>query len=80
MELILGDGFFNRFYIFMDLEDHEVGIAKNKQNITMEKIFDLDTGYVWDPLDWTGLIDEQTQSSSSSSNQSFFSFFMKLFG
>lgn len=37
-ELFLGDGFFNRYYTFFDLEKKKVGIAKNKEVIKMEKI------------------------------------------
>jgi len=29
-KLFLGDGFFNRFYTFFDIENRKIGIAKNK--------------------------------------------------
>lgn len=37
-ELFLGDGFFNRYYTYFNLEKREVGIAKNNEVITIEKI------------------------------------------
>jgi hypothetical protein len=37
-ELFLGDGFFNRYYTYFNLEDKQVGIAKNKETISIEKI------------------------------------------
>ena len=33
--IILGDGFFKRYYTFFDLEDREVGIAENKEVLTV---------------------------------------------
>lgn len=36
--IFLGDGFFNRFYTFFDLENSKVGIATNRENITMSDI------------------------------------------
>jgi hypothetical protein len=29
-QLFLGDGFFNRYYTYFDLENKKIGIAKNK--------------------------------------------------
>ena len=37
-ELFLGDGFFNRYYTYFNLEYKQVGIAKNKETISIEKI------------------------------------------
>lgn len=39
--IFLGDGFFNRFYTYFDLEQDKVGIAKNLENITMDDILSL---------------------------------------
>ena len=36
--MILGAAFFNRFYAFFDLDQYLVGIAANKENITMNDI------------------------------------------
>jgi hypothetical protein len=49
-ELFLGDGFFNRYYTYFNLEDKQVGIAKNKEAIAIEKIIQnkMDT----DVEDW----------------------------
>jgi len=53
-ELFLGDGFFNRFYTYFNLEKKEIGIAKNNENITVERIIknDLDA----DKSDWTQIL------------------------
>ena len=49
--IFLGDGFFNRFYTYVDLEQNKVGIAQNKENLTIEKILTLnDLGY--EDKDW----------------------------
>lgn len=37
-ELFLGDGFFNRYYTYFDLDQKQIGIAKNKEIIKLEKI------------------------------------------
>ena len=39
--IFLGDGFFNSFYTFFDLENQQVGIAHNRENITVEKVLTL---------------------------------------
>ena len=36
--IILGDGFFRRYYTFFDLDKHEIGIAKNRENLTVKEI------------------------------------------
>ena len=37
-ETILGDTFFTRFYTFFNLEDHQIGIAQNKEQISWDQI------------------------------------------
>jgi hypothetical protein len=37
-ELFLGDGFFNRYYTYFNLEKTQLGIAKNKEVITVDRI------------------------------------------
>ena len=37
-QVILGDGFFNRFYTHFDYEGREVGIAYNNEHITVEDV------------------------------------------
>lgn len=47
MQLFLGDGFFNRYYTYFDLEYRQIGIAKNKEVLSYENTFadlsDLDS-------------------------------------
>lgn len=54
--LFLGDGFFNRFYTYFDLDQNVVGLALNRENLTMDKIYSLPSP--WVPEDWAGLLDE----------------------
>ncbi len=37
-ELFLGDGFFNRYYTYFNLDTKQLGIAKNKEVITVKRI------------------------------------------
>ena len=39
-EIILGDGFFRRYYTFFNLGKREIGIAKNREDLTVEQILD----------------------------------------
>ena len=48
--IFLGDGFFNRFYTYFDLENEKVGIAKNRENITLADIIKQNGEYT--PDDW----------------------------
>jgi hypothetical protein len=36
--LFLGDGFFNRYYTYFDLQNKNVGIAKNNEQISLEQL------------------------------------------
>ena len=38
-ELFLGDGFFNRYYTYFDLEYKEIGVAKNKEVLSYKNTF-----------------------------------------
>lgn len=46
-EVLIGDGFFNRYYTYFNLEKREVGIAKNKEKLTYKNMYrphsDLDS-------------------------------------
>lgn len=39
-ELFLGDGFFNRYYTYFNIEDKKIGIAKNKEVIPIKRLID----------------------------------------
>jgi hypothetical protein len=52
--IFLGDGFFFRFYTYFDLEAQKVGIAKNRENITLTEILTTQT-LAYDPSDWPNL-------------------------
>ena len=49
--IFLGDGFFNSFYTYFDLENNQVGIAHNKENLTIEKVLTLNQ-MDYDEEDW----------------------------
>ncbi len=38
-ELLIGDGFFNRYYTYFDIEDREVGFAKNKETLSYKHMY-----------------------------------------
>ncbi len=46
----MGDGFFNRYYTFFDIGRNVVGIAKNKENLTLDNIINHKIKYV--ESDW----------------------------
>lgn len=50
--IFLGDAFFNRFYTFFDLENQKVGIAKNRENITIADIIDQGKTITFNSTDW----------------------------
>jgi hypothetical protein len=52
--IFLGDAFFFRFYTYFDLEAQKVGIAKNRENITLTEILTTQT-FEYDPFDWVKL-------------------------
>jgi hypothetical protein len=53
--IFLGDAFFNRFYTYFDLQGQKVGIAKNRENITMSEI--ISNQYLkYSAADWLPLI------------------------
>jgi hypothetical protein len=56
--IFLGDAFFNRFYTFFDLENQKVGIAKNRENITIAEIIDQGKSITFNSTDWE-VIDQQ---------------------
>ena len=63
--LFLGDGFFNRFYTYFNLDNNTVSIAPNKEEITVDKIFKLKSE--WDSEDWTLVIGEEEEKSGGDS-------------
>ena len=40
-EVVLGDSFLHRYYTLFSLDDGNVGIAKNRENIQMEQLFNV---------------------------------------
>lgn len=56
--IFLGDAFFNRFYTFFDLENQKVGIAKNRENITIADIIDQGKSITFNSTDWE-VVDQQ---------------------
>ena len=56
--IFLGDAFFNRFYTFFDLENQKVGIAKNRENITIAEIIDQGKSITFNSTDWE-VVDQQ---------------------
>ena len=50
-EIILGDGFFNRFYMYVDLDSDQIGLAKNRENITLQDVLELND-LIYDAEDW----------------------------
>ena len=53
--IILGDGFFRRYYTFFDLENKEVGIAQNKEVLTVEDILNQPPQDEYLEEDWAPL-------------------------
>jgi pepsin A len=37
--LFLGDGFFNRYYAFFDLENKQIGLAKNREQLSHSNVY-----------------------------------------
>ena len=38
-QLFLGDGFFNRYYTYFNLQDRKIGIAKNKEVLSHTNMY-----------------------------------------
>jgi hypothetical protein len=38
-QLFMGDGFASRFYIYFDITNEQVGIAKNRENLSYKNVF-----------------------------------------
>ena len=38
-QLFIGDGFFNRFYTYFDIDSNQIGIAKNKEDLSYKKMY-----------------------------------------
>ena len=38
-QLFLGDGFFNRYYAYFNLQDRKIGIAKNKETLSHTNMY-----------------------------------------
>lgn len=38
-QLFIGDGFFNRFYTYFDIDNNQIGIAKNKENLSYKNMY-----------------------------------------
>lgn len=36
--VILGDAFFSKYFAYFDLEDYQIGLARNKEVITLEDV------------------------------------------
>ena len=37
--VLIGDGFFNRFYAYFDIESKKIGLAKNKEILSYKKMY-----------------------------------------
>ena len=38
-QVLIGDGFFNRYYTYFDIQGKEIGLAKNKENLSYKNMF-----------------------------------------
>lgn len=38
-ELLIGDGFFNRYYTYFDIQNLEIGFAKNKEKLDYKNMY-----------------------------------------
>lgn len=38
-EMLIGDGFFSRYYTYFDIENKEVGFARNKEEISYKNMY-----------------------------------------
>ena len=52
---MLGDSFMQRYYTLFNLDERNVGIAKNRENIKMEHLLNLKDKSSFDPNDWKEL-------------------------
>lgn len=37
--MLIGDGFFMRYYTYFDIENREIGIAKNKEELSYKHMY-----------------------------------------